>query len=101
VLRRVLPGAAASALGDAMSAVFGVWAAIGELAAPFLRRRPVWPVMTGIVLGWGLALVPLGLNTPLWASLAAFFTGAMIWGPWMSLSMRCSRTPARRPRWRR
>jgi predicted MFS family arabinose efflux permease len=47
----------------------------------------VWPVMTGIVLGWGLALVPLGLSTPLWAALAAFFTGATIWGPWMSLSM--------------
>jgi len=68
-------------------AVFGVGAVIGELTAPFLRRWPVWPVMTGIVLGWGLALIPLGLNTPLWAALAAFFTGAMIWGPWMSLSM--------------
>jgi MFS transporter, DHA3 family, macrolide efflux protein len=39
---------------------------IGELTAPFLRRWPAWPVMTGIVLGWGLALVPLGLNTPRW-----------------------------------
>jgi hypothetical protein len=68
-------------------AVFGVGAVIGELTAPFLRRWPVWPVMTGIVLGWGLALIPLGLNTPLWAALAAFFTGAVIWGPWMSLSM--------------
>lgn len=68
-------------------AVFGVGAVTGELTAPFLRRWPVWPVMTGIVLGWGLALIPLGLNTPLWAALAAFFTGAVIWGPWMSLSM--------------
>jgi hypothetical protein len=68
-------------------AVFGVGAVIGELAAPYLRRWPVWPVMTGIVLGWGLALVPLGLDTPLWAALAAFFAGAVIWGPWFSLSM--------------
>jgi MFS transporter, DHA3 family, macrolide efflux protein len=68
-------------------AVFGVGAVIGELAAPFLRRWPVWPTMTGIVLGWGLALIPLGLPTPLWAALAAFFAGAVIWGPWMSLSM--------------
>ena len=68
-------------------AVFGVGAIIGELAAPFLRRWPVWPTMTGIVLGWGLALVPLGLDTPLWLALAAFFGGALIWGPWMSLSM--------------
>ena len=68
-------------------AVFGVGAVIGELSAPFLRRWRVWPIMTGIVLGWGLALVPLGLVTPLWTALAAFFAGAVIWGPWMSLSM--------------
>jgi MFS transporter, DHA3 family, macrolide efflux protein len=68
-------------------AVFGVGAVIGELAAPYLRRWRVWPTMTGIVLGWGLALIPLGLVTPLWAALAAFFAGAVIWGPWMSLSM--------------
>ena len=68
-------------------AAFGVGAVIGELAAPFLRRWPVWPIMTGIVIGWGLAIVPLGLSTPLWAGLAAFFVGAVIWGPWMSLSM--------------
>jgi hypothetical protein len=37
-------------------AVFGVGAIIGELSAPFLRRWPVWPTMTGIVLAWGLAL---------------------------------------------
>ncbi|MGH3225121.1 MAG: MFS transporter, partial [Streptosporangiaceae bacterium] len=68
-------------------AVFGVGAVIGELSAPFLRRLPVWPTMTAIVLGWGLFLVPLGLVTPLWAGLAAFFVAAVIWGPWMSLSM--------------
>jgi MFS transporter, DHA3 family, macrolide efflux protein len=68
-------------------AVFGVGAVIGELSAPYLRRWRVWPTMTAIVLGWGLALVPLGLVTPLWAGLAAFFAGAVIWGPWMSLSM--------------
>jgi hypothetical protein len=68
-------------------ACFGVGAVIGELAAPFLRRGPVWPTMTAIVLGWGLALVPLGLPTPLWIGLATFFAGAVIWGPWTSLSM--------------
>jgi MFS transporter, DHA3 family, macrolide efflux protein len=68
-------------------AVFGVGAIIGECAAPFLRRWPVWPTMIGIVLGWGLALLPLGLRTPLWLALGAFFLGALIWGPWTSLSM--------------
>ena len=76
-----------AALLGAFWAVFGVGAVIGELSAPFLRRWPVWPIMTGIVIGWGLAIVPLGLVTPLWAGLAAFFAGAVIWGPWMSLSM--------------
>jgi hypothetical protein len=68
-------------------AVFGVGAIIGELAAPFVRRLPLWPTMTAIVLGWGVALVPLGLNTPLVLALTAFFAGAVIWGPWASLSM--------------
>jgi MFS transporter, DHA3 family, macrolide efflux protein len=68
-------------------AVFGVGAIIGELAAPFLRRLPVWPTMTAIVLGWGLALVPLGLSIPVGVTLGAFFAGALIWGPWTSLSM--------------
>ena len=76
-----------AALLGAFWAVFGVGALIGELAAPFLRRWPVWPTMTGIVIGWGLAIVPLGLPAPLWVGLAAFFAGAVIWGPWMSLSM--------------
>jgi hypothetical protein len=39
------------------------------------------------VLGWGLALLPLGLPAPLWAGLAAFFAGGVIFGPWMSLSI--------------
>lgn len=69
-------------------AVFGVGAVAGELAAPFIRRRwPVWPTMTAIVIGWGTALVPLGLPVPLWGALAACFAAAVIWGPWTSLSM--------------
>jgi len=68
-------------------AVFGVGAIIGEASAPFLRRWRTWPTMTGIVLGWGLGLAPLGLRVPLWAALASFFAAAVIWGPWMSLSM--------------
>jgi MFS transporter, DHA3 family, macrolide efflux protein len=76
-----------AALLGAFWAVFGVGAVIGELSAPFLRRWRVWPTMTAIVLGWGLGLLPLGLHTPLWAALVAFFVAAVIWGPWMSLSM--------------
>ena len=113
VFRRVLPGAAASALGDGMSAVAIAWLALklapadsrglwvgaavaactlpGAVGAIVLRRWlpgwPVWPVMTGIVFGWGLILLPLGLPAPPWAGLAAFFAGGVVFGPWMSLSM--------------
>lgn len=45
-------------------AIFGVGAIVGGLAAPYLRRLPTWPVMTAIVLGWGVALLPLGLRSP-------------------------------------
>ncbi len=69
MLRRVLPGAAASALGDGMSAVAIAWLALKLAPEP------------------SRGLIPLGLVTPLWAALAAFFAGAVIWGPWMSLSM--------------
>jgi hypothetical protein len=43
--------------------------------------------MIAIVLGWGLALIPLGFGIPLWAGLAALFAGGVIFGPWLSLSM--------------
>jgi predicted MFS family arabinose efflux permease len=66
---------------------YGVGAAIGTLAAPALGRLPLWPTMIAIVLGWGLALIPLGLDVPLWAGLAALFAGGVIFGPWLSLSM--------------
>src|SRR5690242_11159152 len=75
-------GAARPVLGGVRRGAIG-----GELSAPYLRRWPVWPVMTGIVLAWGLALLPLGLPAPRWAGLAAFFAGGLIFGPWMSLSM--------------
>ncbi len=80
---------------------FGVGAVIGELAAPFLRRWLVWPTMTAIVLGWGLALAPLGLPGSLWVALAAFFAGAVIWGPWMSLSMAVFQDASPLTRWPR
>ncbi len=76
----------AAVLGLFWSA-YGVGAAIGTLAAPALGRLPLWPTMIAIVLGWGLALIPLGLDIPLWAGLAALFIGGVIFGPWISLSM--------------
>jgi hypothetical protein len=76
-----------AALLGSFWAVFGVGAIAGGLAAPYLRRLPTWPTMTAIVLGWGLALLPLGLPVPLWGALGGFCVAAVIWGPWTSLSM--------------
>ena len=47
--------------------------------------RPVtyWTLVKNFI----AALVPFGLPEPLWIGLAAFTAGAVIWGPWMSLSM--------------
>src|SRR5260370_4445789 len=87
VARRRWLGGHRCARPGTFGALFGVGRVIGDPAAPFLRRWPVWPTMTAIVFGWGLALIPLGLPTPLWAGLATFFAAAVIWAPWTSLSM--------------
>ena len=64
-----------------------VGAVAGSLAAPHLRNLPVWPAMIGIVAGWGLALLPIGLGAPLAVSLVAFAAGGVIFAPYPSLSV--------------
>jgi hypothetical protein len=87
LLRRVLPGAAMSALGDGMSAVAIAWLAL-KLAPEASRGLWVGAAVAAYSLpGVGLAVIPLGLDIPLGVALAAFFAGACIWGPWTSLSM--------------
>ena len=68
-------------------AAYGVGAVTGSLAAPYLRNWPLWPTMIGIVAGWGLALLPLGLGAPLGISLAAFAVGGVIYAPYNSIAM--------------
>jgi MFS family permease len=68
-------------------AAYGVGAVAGSLVAPYLRNWPLWPTMTGIVAGWGLALLPLGLGAPLGVSLTAFAVGGVIYAPYNSIAM--------------
>jgi hypothetical protein len=68
-------------------AAYGVGAVIGSLAAPYLRYWPLWPTMIGIVAGWGLALLPLGLYSPTALSLVAFAIGGVIYAPYNSIAM--------------
>jgi MFS transporter, DHA3 family, macrolide efflux protein len=68
-------------------AAYGAGAVAGSLAAAYLRYWPLWPTMIGIVAGWGLALVPLGLGAPLGISLAAFAVGGVTYAPYNSIAM--------------
>jgi MFS family permease len=78
--------ASAAVLGAFWTA-YAVGAVAGSLAAPYLRRWPVWPTMTGIVAGWGLAVLPAGLGAPMPVSLAGFAAGGVIYAPYTSLAV--------------
>ncbi|MGE5291528.1 MAG: hypothetical protein ACM3ML_30860 [Micromonosporaceae bacterium] len=51
--------ASAAVLG-AFWALFASGEVAGGLVAAYLRRWWLWPVVTGIILGWGLCLLPTG-----------------------------------------
>ncbi len=67
--------------------LFGIGAVVGGVAVGALRRLPIWPVTIGIVLGWGLALLPFGLDAPPALSVASFALGGLIYGPFVALSV--------------
>ncbi|TNH29622.1 MFS transporter [Micromonospora orduensis] len=66
--------------------VFGVGSLIGAVASGYAGRLPLWRTITGIILGFGVTLLPLGLGAPVPVSLAAFALGGFIWAPYMALS---------------
>jgi len=66
--------------------VFSIGAVIGGLATAALRDRPLWPVVTVIVIGWGCTLLPLGLSSLLWPGLVGFGLGGVIYGPFTSVT---------------
>lgn len=67
--------------------VFGVGAVVGGILAGHLGRWPQWATTIGIVLGWGVSLLPLGLGAPVWVSIAAFGAGGLIYAPYQATSM--------------
>ncbi len=77
-------------------ACYGVGAVLGGLTVGALRRLPLWPVTLGIVAGWGVVLVPVGLAVPTAVSLGCFALGGLIYGPFIALSFTLfqQRTPA-------
>lgn len=91
--------ASATVLGSYYTA-FGIGGVVGSLAAGHLRRWSLWPTTIGIVVGFGTAMLPLGLGAPLGLSLPAFALAGLIWAPYMSTSMalfQASTTTAKLP----
>ncbi|MFC4017132.1 MFS transporter [Micromonospora sp. GCM10011542] len=79
-------GGSATVLGVYYTA-FGVGGVVGSVAAGYLRRWSLWPTLVGIVVGFGAALLPLGLGAPIAVSLPAFALAGLIWAPYMATSM--------------
>ena len=67
--------------------LFGIGAVFGGLAVGALRQLPLWPVMVGIVVAWGLALLPFGFDVPTAVTVACFTLGGAIYGPFVALSV--------------
>jgi predicted MFS family arabinose efflux permease len=65
--------------------VFGIGATLGGLGAGLLRHRPPWLVVVGIIIGWGVALLPLGLTDAVVPGLVGFAAGGLIYGPFTAI----------------
>ncbi|GAA1438807.1 MFS transporter [Nocardiopsis tropica] len=63
---------------------FGIGAVTGALLTGYLRDLPLMPTTICIVLGFGLALVPLGLGLPVAVSWISFGVCGLFWGPFPS-----------------
>jgi predicted MFS family arabinose efflux permease len=66
-------------------AVFGVGAVLGSLGAGLLQRRSLWLVVMIIIIGWGAALLPLGLTDAVAPGLVGFGVGGLIYGPFTAI----------------
>jgi MFS family permease len=65
--------------------VFGVGAVAGGLGAGLLRNRPLWAVVVIIIVGWGAALLPLGLSDAVLPGLIGFAAGGLVYGPFTAI----------------
>ncbi len=72
--------------------LFGIGAVLGGLAVGALRQLRLWPVMVGIVVAWGLLLLPFGLDAPTAVTVACFTLGGAIYAPFVPLSVTLMQT---------
>src|SRR4029453_6277049 len=61
--------------------VFGLGATGGAVGGALLRRLSPWLVVVGIIVGWGVALLPLGLTGMVTPGLVGFAVGGLVYGP--------------------
>jgi len=66
---------------------FGIGAVTGGFGTGYLRHWPTWLTIIGTVIGWGIALLPVGLGAPTVVALIAFGIGGLVWAPFPSTSM--------------
>ena len=74
-----------AALLGAFWATFGVGAILGGLGAGLLRHQPLWTVVSAIIIGWGAALLPLGLTDAVAPGLIGFACGGLLYGPYNAI----------------
>ena len=66
--------------------VFGIGATAGSAVTGLARRLPLWPVLLVAVVGWGVAIAPLGLLRLPALALACFAAGGLLYAPYPALS---------------
>jgi MFS transporter, DHA3 family, macrolide efflux protein len=67
--------------------LFAVGEGAGGLVAAYLHRWRPWPVVAGVIAGWGACLLPVGLGAPLWLAVAGFGVGGLLYAPFSAISM--------------
>ncbi|MEV7415660.1 MFS transporter [Streptomyces sp. NPDC089919] len=65
---------------------FGIGAVLGSVLTGFLNRWRLWPATAGIVIGFGVLMLPLGLGAPTGVSIVCFGLAGLLWPPYSSLS---------------
>ncbi|KUL30935.1 MFS transporter [Actinoplanes awajinensis] len=66
--------------------VFGVGATVGALGSGLLSRFPPANVVVVIIVGWGAALLPLGLTDAVLPGMLGLAFGGLIYGPYTAIS---------------
>ncbi|WP_405527682.1 MFS transporter [Streptomyces avidinii] len=65
---------------------FGVGAVLGSVLTGYLGRLPMGPAATGIVVAFGLFMLPTGLGAPTAVAVAGFAAAGLLWPPYAALS---------------